>query len=135
MIQNTQVQELCLFEADPKPQSLATATNLDSTAFTLVQGYRSFIGIGIAADLTGDLTVQLLQADTTGGGNKKVLGTAVTETGAGATVEAVQGACEQDLDTANGFYYVGVRISHDHGSNRDVAALYGIVPYNKPASN
>ena len=135
MIQNVSVEELALFDADPKPQSLATASNLDTATFLLVQGYRSFIGIGIVADLTGTVTVQLLQATSAGGAGKKALGSAATEAGTAATVEAIAKACEQDLDTANAFYYVGMRMSHNHGTARDVAAVWAKVPYNKPASN
>ena len=135
MIQNASVAELILLDADPKPQSLATATNLDTATFLNVQGYRSFIAVGIVADLTGTATVQLLQATDAAGTGKKALGSAATEVGAAATVEAVAKACEQDLDTANAFYYVGMRMSHNHGTARDVAGLWGKVPYNKPASN
>jgi len=45
---------------------------------------------------------------------------------------AYQESQEDALDTANGFYYVAVRVSHNHAGNRDCAGILAGTSYNRP---
>lgn len=88
--------------------------------------FERVMGVGQLADMVlgGTLTVQLMQATDTSGTSAKVLGTAATAvaTGAGEDLLATQEVRGQQLDTANGFHTVAVRLSHNHGSARYVSA-------------
>lgn len=100
------------------PASAQTAT---SAVYLPIADYDRFMGIGEVATLTTTkiLTVQLVQAKTAGGGSTKSLGDAGTftaDTTLGLTGIAVAEASGQDVDSAAGFKFVGVTVSHDEGS-------------------
>lgn len=94
-------------------------------------GYRRILGIGQIKALTSGntFTVQLMQATSAAGAGAKVLGTAGTFTVPGFPTFFQSGGAaaevfEAQLDTANGFRYVAVRISHDHATRSfDCSAL------------
>ena len=135
---NVAFNEMLTMTVAAGPQALATATNLDSGTFVATKGNRRFIGLGAVSSLgTGRiLTVQLLQATASDGTGKKALGDAATHTASGTeTLMAFAEAEEEQLDTVNSFLYVGVRISHTHGSSADVASLLGVSPITQPGSN
>ena len=77
--------------------------------------YDRFIGIVNCGIITAgqSIVVQLLQASDTTGTGVKVLGSSATFLAAGAVVTGVAqcDARAEELDTANGFRYVGIRLT------------------------
>jgi len=106
------------------PQSLATATNLDSQ-FIPAKDFIEAVGIGIIAGLTTATTfsIQLLQATDAYGNGKKVLGTATTYTAGASDIDAVI-AKNVLCDTVDaGYEYIGMRLRHTSGASEVVCGL------------
>jgi hypothetical protein len=98
------------------------AVDSASGLFVPMNDYRNIAAVGVAEGPgTGKtLTVTLLQATDATGAGKKVLGTAVTVTAAGSeALTAIAEAAAADMDIANGFIYVGMRVKTNKGSAVD----------------
>jgi len=107
------------------PQDVGTA---DVTGtYKDVSGVRRFAVLAKAGAVTAAkiLTVQLMQATTSGGANAKVLGAAATAAGAGGNPPAdvlIEKNTAQ-LDSANGFKYVTAVLSIDENAKLGSAWL------------
>lgn len=104
--------------ADIDTQAVDSASGL----FVPMNDYRRVMGIGVCEGpgAAKKLTVTLLQAKDATGDAKKVLGTAVVATAtATESLTAVAEANAEDMDHANGFTFVGLRVKTDKGSAVD----------------
>jgi len=92
----------------------------DSVVFVDARKYERFLGIGICGTITNTkiMTVTLLQATSAAGAGAKALGTAGTFTATATVTDgvAVADARAEELDTAGGFYFVGVRLEIDEAN-------------------
>ncbi len=93
-----------------------SAGDIDSTVFHSMAGFREAVAVA-SCDAVADtetMTLTLLQASDAAGTGKKVLGTAVVATASGAvTLAAIASALLEDMDHANGFTFVGARVTSD----------------------
>lgn len=105
-----------------KPQADIDTADITSTVFFPVSDYRRIVAIA-AAEGPGvgkKLTVQLKQAKSDAGSEAKNLGAAVAVTAEDTEdLVAVAEAFVEQLDSANGFTYVGATIGTDKGSAVD----------------
>lgn len=110
---NAKLSEESLVNVAVANADISTART--SAAYLDVSGYRDVRGVAAAFAIsdTETVTCQLMQATDAGGTGAKVLGTAVVETsdGGDAILQAIQEADVSSMDHANGFTFVGVRIS------------------------
>lgn len=113
------------------PQDVGTA-DIDSTVFVPAKDYRKFRAVAAGAQLTvgQTLTIALLQAQSASGTGKKLLGATVTHTAAGTEThpKAEVEANQEDLDSAGGFAYVGIRV----GSGTNSIVGCGILECGQP---
>ena len=87
------------------------STPVDSTVFHSVAGFKEVMAVGEAAADTHTLTLTLLQATDAAGTGAKVLGTAVTKTTTSdVTAQCLASALVEEMDIANDFTFVGVRL-------------------------
>lgn len=105
------------------PQDVGTA---DVTGtYKDVSGVRRFAVLAKAGAVTAAkiLTVQLMQATSSGGAGAKVLGAAVTAAGAGgaAPADITVEKNTADLDSANGFKYVTAVLGIDENAKLGAA--------------
>lgn len=97
------------------PQDIGT-TDITGTVYKSVARARRVGGRAYSAALanTKTLTVQLMQATDAAGAGAKVLGTTKTYTSTGSTLGQVQTEVDvEQLDIANGFTFVGLRVGSD----------------------
>jgi hypothetical protein len=106
------------------PAADIDTSDVDSASglFVSMQDYRRVVGIGVCEGpgTTKKLTVTLLQATDATGAGKKALGTAAVATAVSTeALEAVAEANVEDMDHANGFLFVGLRVGTDKGTAVD----------------
>lgn len=123
-ITNNKFTEVSNTTVGVTPAADIDTADVDSASgqFVSMTDYGKIIGTGVCEGPGAGkiLTVTLLQASAADGTGKKVLGTAVTATATGAeALTAVAEASAEDLDHANGFIYVGLRVGTDKGSAVD----------------
>ena len=110
----------------------------DSPVFYDGSTYNRFIGVAECGIITAgqSLIVQLLQATTAAGGGAKALGSTATFLAAGAVVTgvAICDARAEELDSANGFKFIGIRLTASE-SDKVAGAVIGFgMPHHYPAA-
>jgi len=111
------------------------SSNVDSTVFHDVSGFREVAAIASCAALAaaGTLTLTLLQASDAAGTGKKVLGTArvaTTDLVATSVLANIVSEAVAAMDHANGFTFVGARVKASAAVAGEVVLMLSGARYN-----